>query len=261
MKAGTQISRMAAAAGLASLVWTGSMSAAQAADAIDPEAKQVLQSMSDFLGKQRTFSVDYESDFDVMTRSGQKLKFVSSGSLAAERPGKLHATRNGIVTNVEIILDGSAVTIYGKKLNGFAQFPATTIQEAIDTIRGDVGFDAPGADLLVENPLNNEQTDLTSGEHIGMTVINGISVHHLAFRGDETDWQLWVKDGEDPLPLRYVISDKWSTGAPEFSLQLSNWNTSPSFDPDVFKFSPAAGASKLSSVGVDEAGQLVGSGE
>lgn len=233
--------------------------AAQAA--IDADAKKILTAMSDYLGGQERFSVEFEADIDVLTKNGQKLKFISTGDIVAERPGKFHGSRKGAAADVEIILDGSSVTIYGKRLNAYAQFPATTIQEAVDLIRSEIGFDAPGADLLLENPLNNESTDTTSGEHVGMTEIGGVSVHHLAFRGEGVDWQVWVQDGDAPLPLRYVITSKWMTGAPEFSLQLSNWNTSPSVDPNMFSFSPPSDARKLSSFAVDEAGQLVNAGE
>ena len=231
------------------------------AQEIDADAQQILSAMSDYLGSQKSFSVEFEADIDVLTKDGQKLKFISTGNIIAERPGRFRGTRKGTVADVEIILDGSSVTIYGRNLNGYVQFPATTIQEAVNVIRDDIGFDAPGADLLMDDPLNNDLTDTTSGEHIGMTDIAGVTVHHLAFRGEAVDWQVWIQDGDAPLPLRYVISSTWTTGAPEFSLQLSDWNTAPSIDAETFNFTPPADAQKLSSFAVDETGQLVNAGE
>lgn len=234
---------------------------ASAQDTIDPDAASVLEAMSKYLGSLESFSADFEVDTDFIDPSGQKLKFISSGNLLVERPGRLHITRTGSIADVDFILDGAFLTIYGGGINSYVQLPATTIDEAIDTVRTEIGFDAPGADLLSETPLDPDLTDLVSGVHVGMTDIGGVAVHHLAFRGDQIDWQLWVQDGDRPLPVKYVITSKWMTGAPEYSLQLSNWETAPSIDPAAFTFTPPADAKKLSGIVVDDTGQFVNSWE
>ena len=93
-----------------------------------------------------------------------------------------------------------------------------------------LGFDAPGADFLASSPLDSSTMDVTSGAHIGMTYIDEVEVHQLAFRGTEVDWQLWVTAGDKPLPVRYVITSKTLDGAPQYTLQLRNWNTAPQID-------------------------------
>ena len=62
--------------------------------------------------------------------------------------------------------------------------------------------------------------DMTSGVHVGMTFIDGVEVHQLAFRGEEVDWQLWVTAGDRPLPLRYVVTSRSVAGTPQYTLQL-----------------------------------------
>ena len=121
-----------------------------------------------------------------------------------------------------------------------------------------LGFDAPGADLLAAKPLDSSTTDVVSGVHVGMTYIDGVQVHQLAFRGKEVDWQLWVTTGDKPLPVRYVVTTKWFTGAPQFTLQLKNWNTAPQSDAARFTFAPPQGARKLdpASVAVDAIGDM-----
>ena len=153
-------------------------------------------------------------------------------------------------------VDGQNLTIFGKKLNGYVQFPAASIDAAIDALRDNTGFDAPGADLLAAKPLDAEVTDFVSGAHVGMTYIGGTEAHHLAFRGKQVDWQLWVSAGDQPLPLKYVITSKWQTGAPEYALRFSNWNSSPMVDAARFTFTPPADATKLTSVEFDEVGHF-----
>ena len=52
-------------------------------------------------------------------------------------------------------------------------------------------------------------------------------------------------------------------GAPEFTLQLGNWNTAPQINPAQFTFSPPSGAKKLdpSSVTVNALGDLALKGQ
>lgn len=99
---------------------------------------------------------------------------------------------------------------------------------------------------------------MTSGAHIGMTFFDGIEVHQLAFRGTDVDWQLWVAARDKSLPLRYVITTKSLSGAPEYTLELRNWNTVPQIDAARFAFAPPQGAKKLdpNSVTVNVIGDL-----
>jgi hypothetical protein len=54
-----------------------------------------------------------------------------------------------------------------------------------------------------------------------------------------------------------VITSKWITGAPQFSVQLSNWNLKPQISDQQFEFSPPAGAKKRDALTVDEAGEMI----
>jgi len=242
------------------LVLSGTPIAA-AQETMDPDAASVLASMQTYLGGLQSFTAQYDVEIDTVGHQGEKLKFLSSGELVVERPGRLYASRKGAFANAEFFLDGTNVTIFGSRVKGYIQFPATTIDEAIDALRDNTGFDAPGADLLSGKPLDSTVTDMASGAHIGMTYVDGVEVHHLAFRGKTVDWQLWVKAGDQPLPLKYVITSKWVFGAPQYSLHISDWNVAPQIEAARFTFTPPAGAELLSEVKVNDIGEFGGEEE
>ena len=248
------------AAATAWLVLSGTPIAA-AQEAIDPDAAGVLASMQTYLGGLQSFTAQYDAEIDTISHQGEKLTFLSSGELAVERPGKLYASRKGAFANAEFFLDGTNVTIFGSKLKSYIRFPATTIDEAIDALRNSTGFDAPGADLLAAKPLDSSVTDIVSGAHIGMAYISGVEVHHLAFRGRTVDWQLWVQAGDQPLPLKYVITSKWQFGAPQYSLRISNWNVAPQIEAARFTFTPPADATLLSELKANDIGEFGGEEE
>jgi hypothetical protein len=80
--------------------------------------------------------------------------------------------------------------------------------------------------------------------HIGRGVINGVECEHLAFRDQETDWQIWVEVGDRPIPCKYVITSKTMAGAPQYSLVIKDWKTGEQPSPN-FVFTPPKDAKKV----------------
>ena len=232
--------------------------APRAQGAVDADARGVLDAMSAYLGGLRSFSVAYAAVDEVVTTAGERLQFLHSGDLLVQRPDRLRAMRRGAAGTAEMVLDGRELFLFGREANAVLRLPAPSIAAAVEAIHR-LGFDAPGADLLAERPLDSATTDIVSGVHVGMTFIDGVEVHQLAFRGVEVDWQLWVTAGDRPLPLRYVITTKTVAGAPQYTLQLRAWNVAPQVDPAGFVFVPPPGARQLdpSSVTVNAIGDMV----
>jgi hypothetical protein len=230
---------------------------ARAQQAVDPDAQAVLGAMTKYLGSLKSFTVEYAAADEIITTDGQKLQFLHSGEITLQRPGKLHALRKGAAGAAEIFLDGKTLSLYGKTANAFLQLDASSVDAAVDAVHK-IGFDAPGADFLSDKPLDPSTTDMISGTHVGMTFVDGIEVHQLAFRGKDVDWQLWVTSGDKPLPVRYVVTTKLLPGAPQFVLEMRRWNVAPQVDAAQFTFVTPQGATKLdpASVSVSAIGDL-----
>lgn len=227
------------------------------AERIDPDADKILRSMSSYLGGLPTFSMNAEIDYEIITRDGQKLQLSSFSTILMERPEKFHVQRKGRFADVEFIFDGKTVTLHGKKLNVYAQIEVSgTIDDAIRAVEMETGMDLAGADLLFPDPYAILSSGVESGAYIGIAYVNGVECHHLAFREADVDWQLWVQAGEEPLPLKYVITSKWVTGAPQYTVQLRDWNTKPQIKDDQFTFSVPQGARRLETIPVNEMGEL-----
>jgi hypothetical protein len=220
-------------------------SPAQAQD-LDPDATAVLQFMSDYLAATEAFSVNADVDFEVVARTGQKLQFSSYASLIMQRPSGLYLQRRGAVADAEIFFDGSQITLFGRRINAYAQQALTgTVDDAILTIEAETGLPFPGADLLFADPYTVLSDGVESSLYLGTGYIDGVEVHHLAFREADVDWQIWVQTGDIPLPMKYVITTKWLTGAPQYEIRLRDWNTNPQIAANRFTFTPPAGASQL----------------
>jgi len=235
---------------------------AASAGGIDPEADKILKSMSAYLGGLHAFSTSADVDTEIIDLEGQKLQLSSSTKIVNERPGKLYVRRQGVVADAELIFDGKTLTVYGKEHNVYFQkeYPGT-VDDLIEALDAGIGLDAPAADLMFADPYPGLVSGVTSGAYLGTAFVEGVECHHLAFRQDKVDWQLWVKAGDEPLPMKYIVTTKWLTGAPQYSARFRDWNTKPQIDATQFVFSAPEGAKRLTEISVDELGEPVLGGE
>jgi hypothetical protein len=87
--------------------------------------------------------------------------------------------------------------------------------------------------------------DVRSGGYVGLSTILGIECHHLAFRSEETDWQIWIENSKTPLPRKFVITSKWIAFAPQFIALITKWSTAAQLDESLFFFSVPRRAVKI----------------
>jgi hypothetical protein len=218
--------------------------AAQAAP--DNDATQILKRMTDYLAAQQTISATIDTDIEVITTELQKIQFANSGQLLLSRPNQLRASRVGGYADVELIFDGTTISIFGKHLNQYAQVNAPgSLEELIDRLRAGTGAALPFTELMLSSAYEELTADVIDAKHIGRGVVGGVECEHLAFRTPEVDWQLWVEVGSRPIPRKYVITSKTVAGSPQFTLLVKEFRTDAPVDANTFVFTPPEGASQV----------------
>ena len=227
------------------------------ADALNPDADEILRSMSKFVAGMKVFSTTADIGYEVVTKDGQKLQMISTATVVLERPSRFYITRRGKFADAEAFYDGKKLTLYGKTANAYIQKDlAGTIDDALDTLERGIGIPTPASDLLLANPYAALIRGATSSGYYGLEYVGGVQSHHLAFRTALVDWQLWVKAEGSPLPMRYVITTKDVAGSPQFSVQFSNWNLKPAVAANRFTFVAPKGAKRLEVLPMDEMGEI-----
>jgi hypothetical protein len=213
---------------------------------VEPKADQTLRQMSDYLGHLRTFRVQAQAIDEAVTVEGQKLQFASESRLAVQRPNRLHDERIGPNAHVEFVYDGNSFNLLGKRIGYYAIAPAPpTLDSAVEAARARYGIDAPAADLLLSRPYDALMEGVQTGRYVGLEPIEGVMCHHLAYTGKETDWQIWVQDGPQPLPRRYAITTKDLPAQPEFQVNLSRWEPNAPLPASLFTFTPPPGGKRI----------------
>jgi hypothetical protein len=208
------------------------------------DAVKALKAMSDYVAGQKTLSVTFDSDVEVVTSELQKIQFTSSGQIQLSRPDKLRATRTGGYTDVEVVFDGKTLTVNGKDRNIFAQIESPgSVDQLIGLLRDKYSVAAPGGDLLLSRSFDEMMADVIDAKDVGRGVIDGVECEHLAFRNTDTDWQIWIELGARPIPHKYIITTKAVTGMPQYTLRIKEWRTDVA--ADAFAFKSPEGAKKV----------------
>jgi hypothetical protein len=214
-----------------------------AAQADEAAARAILKSMSDYMAAQQSFTLDYDTSLEVVTTDKQKIQLASSGDIAVSRPDKIRVNRTGGFADVQFNYDGKTLTVLGKHRNVYvqAEMPGT-IYQLVDDLRDKFHKPLPAADLLVENVNDVLLEGVTDIKDLGAGVIGGKACDHLAFRTPEFDWQIWIAQGSEPVPCRYLITSTKVDQAPQFTVDIRNFKTG---SPGDFAFNAPEGAKKL----------------
>jgi hypothetical protein len=226
-------------------------SAALAADTaeegvIDPKADAALHRMSDYLSGLQTVRFDSTTVDEKVTAEGQKIQELQDSKITVQRPNQIRVDRLGPRGHVFFRYDGKRFSIYNQDKNLYATAPApANIDEAVDDMRDKLHVDAPGGDLLVADPYHALIEGMVTGRYIGLEPMGNVMAHHIAVTKKDVDWQIWIQDGPQALPLRYVITTKELPGHPQFTLETRDWRPNAPIEAASFAFTPPAGAKRV----------------
>ncbi|HEY5721517.1 MAG TPA: DUF2092 domain-containing protein [Allosphingosinicella sp.] len=214
--------------------------------ASEQNAKALLKAMSDYLAAQDSISMSYDSVFEVVSDDHQKFQIATTGTIDLTRPDKIRTTRKSGFSDTEMVFDGRSLSLLGKGQNAYIHTDAPgTIDSLIDQLRDKFHRQLPGADLLQTGVYDKLMADVTDVKDLGSGVIGGVECDHLAFRAKDTDWQIWIAQGANPYPCRYVITSKGVDQAPQFTLQVREWKAGAGAGTADFSFTPPAGARRM----------------
>ncbi|MCG3200756.1 MAG: hypothetical protein NFCOHLIN_00618 [Gammaproteobacteria bacterium] len=225
---------------------TGGAESAQPADT-QAEAMGRLMDMAKFLSQTQRFSVNIRAGYDVLQESGQKIEFGEKRTVTVSRPDRVRIdAEQSDGDRHTVLLDGKDITVFNATQNVYATTPKPgTIDEAIAYFRRDLHMRLPLAALIVNQLPGEFERRVQSIDYVEQTDILGVPAHHLAARTAAVDFQVWVADGDQPLPLRVVLTYRNEEGQPQFWAQLSDWNVSPVITDATFAFTPPDGARKI----------------
>lgn len=212
-----------------------------------PDPFAALKSMSDYLGKQDHFMAKVSTIHDEVSTAGEKIQLSAQRTIHVNRPDKLAAdVTTGLGAQRRVVFDGRQVTIIDLNANAYGVIPLQgTLDTALDTMAQQYGMAQPMGDLLYSNVYDRLAPKLKSGQFLGTEDIAGNLCNHFAYTQAGMSWQIWMDQGDKPVPRKLVISYDSTPGRPQYTLLITAWDTSVQ-RPQEFLVSIPQGARQVS---------------
>lgn len=228
---------------------------------LDLEARAILMEMAEFISKVPAFSVTLRSAYDAIQEDGQYVEFGERRHILLQRPDQLRVetVRSDGEHNL-VLFDGEKITGFKADDNIFAQVEKPgTIDETLIYLVRDLQFKLPLARMLHTGFAQQLEKMITAVSYVEENVLFGVVTDHLAVRAENIDMQLWVAQGDEPLPRRIVITYMNAPGQPQFRGDFTDWSIEPKVAADSFTFTPPADAEKVPVIArVREKGSIPG---
>jgi len=212
-----------------------------------PDARALLVKMGEFIGGTPRLSVTARSSYDTVQTSGDKIEWNEVGTLTLSRPDRLRMESeksNG--ARSLILFDGKTISVYDEAGRAFSQTPQPgNIDETLVYFVRDLGMRLPLAVFFVSHAGTLLDHRVKSVEIVEKTGIFGAPAYQLAGRTDTVNFQIWIADGDQPLPQRLVLTYPKAPGQPQFRAQFVGWNLAPEVPDSLFAFAPPAGANRI----------------
>jgi hypothetical protein len=211
------------------------------------KAAERVSAMTKYLAALPAYQVTCRGSYDVLQESGQKLEFLEVRELALQRPDRLRVRHRSSDGNENLLVfDGKDITLFNDEANVYAQAPQPgSLDDAIVYFVRDLQMRLPLARLFTNRSSDELARRLQSVVHIERTELLEVPTDHIAGRVGDVDVQLWIAEGDRPLPMRVVLTYVDEPGQPQYRANFEDWKTEVSGGSGVFRFSPPKDARRI----------------
>ncbi|MCO1334354.1 DUF2092 domain-containing protein [Microbulbifer sp. OS29] len=216
------------------------MGAMQPDQPMDPKAMAALNRMGQYLASLKMLMFNADIFTEVVLENQQKLLIGGTVKYMAMPPKQLRVDLTTDSITRQFFHNGNKFTMLAPRNGYFAemQAPEPTAQ-VLSKAAKDYGIEVPFADLLEWGRKQDTWSGIKEGFLVNRPMINGQRTEHWAFRSESLDWEIWIKVGDTPLPLRISTVNTRDPAKPRFIATL-NWTEAKpgaagSFSPVIEK--------------------------
>ena len=216
-----------------------------AAPVRDPEAIAALERMGAYLRTLQTFGVGGDIESEEVLDTGQTIQHTGTIDLIAQRPNRLRANLDSARKRRQYFFDGQTLTVWSPRQGYYATVAAPgTIIEMINLASERLDLVVPFADLFELGVDPQLIARITSGFLVGTEAIDDQRCVHYAFRQPNVDWEIWIREGDQPLPCKYRITSLEDPARPDYTVHLT-WELQPQITAETFTFVAPDGADRI----------------
>jgi hypothetical protein len=212
---------------------------------INSDAVTALNNMGTYLRTLKAFQVQAVTTKDDVLDNGELIQFDTNVNLLARMPDRLRVEVTSSRQHRLYFYDGTNFTLYAQRVNYYATVPApATVGKLADVLNDKYGIELPLEDLFYWGGPQSKIGEIKGAIDVGPSDVGGVTCEHYAFRQPGLNWQIWIQQGDYPLPRKLVISTLTDEARPQYSSVLQ-WSLAPSFNEAAFVFDPPTDAQKI----------------
>jgi len=213
---------------------------------VQPEADKVLKSVEAFMSSQKSVEIEAVVTEDEVYDDAHKLQFGGTMKILLKRPAQLFVANRSDYQNTQAYLNNGVFTLFDDDVNVYAQAQAPgTFGEALASIYENIGTVPGGAELFSGNAYELLVGKARKVIYVGKSNVNGNSCHHIAGILPDMDWQLWVRAEGEPVLCKYIVTDRDTPLAPQYSMTFTKWKSNADLSDKQFEFQPPADAEAI----------------
>jgi hypothetical protein len=201
---------------------------------LDPESIAALKRMGRYLVSLRSFEVEATISIEYVLDNNQKILSGGTSRYRVRRPDRLRIDLSTDVLDRVFQYDGKDLVVTAPNEKFFSRLAAKpTVRETLAWAAQTFGIEVPLADLFDWGTADASEADIREGFYVGKSRVGGIECEHWAFRQADADWEIWIRTGDAPLPLKLSIVNTTDPALPRYEAVLS-WTESSEFPDDIF---------------------------
>ncbi len=213
---------------------------------IDPQAEPVLKQMCDLLDGTKALRFRVRAMMERPIETGQLAEFHRMSEITMVRPDRLSTDTESADGRWSAWYRGTTLTILDRQDNVYAtETVPGRLDRMLDYMAEEYDLVMPMADLLVGETYDSLLADVDSGSYLGLHSVGEVHCHHLLFRQENIEWQIWIDAGLQPLPRKLVIMYTQEPDEPQYIATLDDWDLAPAWSEETFTFTPPTGAKSV----------------
>lgn len=198
------------------------------------------------MSSQKSVEIEAVVTEDEVYDDAHKLQFGGTMNILLKRPAQLFVTNRSDYQNTQAYLNNGVFTLFDDDVNVYAQAPAPgTIGEALATVYATIGTVPGGAELFSGHAYELLVGKARKVIYVGKSNVNGNSCHHIAGILPDMDWQLWVRAEGEPVLCKYIVTDRDTPLAPQYTMTFTQWKSNAELSDKQFEFQPPADAEAI----------------
>ena len=184
----------------------------------DASAIAALERMGTYLRGLTTFQIHGETSRDEVLDDGQSVEFDAVVDMIVQRPNRIRAEVTSDQKQRLYFGDGKTFSVWAKAHELLRDDSRRRPRSASSRTRSPTStiVELPLVDLFYWGERKSPTTSAAPAI-IGASQVDGVTCEHYAFRQEGVDWQVWIQQGDYPLPRKLVIRTTTDAARPQYT--------------------------------------------